>query len=157
MRGDRPSQPPLEPGARLGADGCDATDPLGLDEDLLDRLGAAAHLSIRGDPGRDRLVGAQDMERQAQLALPRVIVEIEPTAAPGEGVEVASLLSLPDDALGQRLPGRADADAAIGVVSDRGSSRSFLTGQCAEAMDGRGWRWLPQMGQVSVPAASRVI
>jgi hypothetical protein len=38
---------------------------------------------------------------------------------PGEIVELAALLGLPDEALGQRLPARSRVPAAIGVDVER--------------------------------------
>ncbi len=97
------------------------------------------------------------MERETLLALPRVVVQLEATAATWQVVEVAGFLCLADDPLGDRLPGGADTDPTVGITPDGGSSRFVPTDQWVGAGDGRSCRSWPQMGQWSVPASSRDI
>lgn len=106
-----------------------ATPERGVD-DGIDRLRAPAGLTVRGDPGWHRAVVAQEMEREAHLALAGVVVELEATSTARQVVEVAGLLRLADEPLGDRLPGGADAIRALGVTPDGGAARGFATGQC---------------------------
>lgn len=126
----------------------------GRRQESRDRIRALAYLAVGRDPGRHRPVVPEQVEDEAHLALAGVIVEFETTTASGQVIEGSRLLSLPDQSFGDGLPGGADAIPTVGVTPDGWTARRAPAGQWAAVMGMDGCRWLPQMGQTSVPVLS---
>ncbi len=74
--------------------------------------GLLACVAVRCDPGRDQAVVPEEMEGEAHLPFARVVVQHEATAPAGQVVEVAGFVGFADEALGDGLPGGADAGNA---------------------------------------------
>lgn len=148
----------LESGPEAGARGViDPTAPAAsgrCGDDGLHGLGVLAGIAVRGDPGRDRAIVAEEMEREAHVAFARIVVQLQTTASAGQVIELAGFLRLADEALRHGLPCGPDAVRPLGIAPDGRAARSVARGQWAPAAGARSRRWLPQMGQTRVPFAS---
>jgi len=73
------------------------------------------------DPGWRHPRGPQQVECQTHIALSGVVIESERAAMSGQAIELAPFLGLPDEPLGQRLPGARDRRDTLAVAPDGGA------------------------------------
>lgn len=140
MGGHGLPQSSMEPGSPSlgGAPGaCRSSDVRRIREQALDPGGAATRLAVRGDPGWHRVVGPKEVEREAHRALAGIVIELQTTASTRQVVELAGLLRLADQPLGDGLPRRPDTDATVSVMPHGRAARLIRSGQWADRLGAR--------------------